>query len=85
MSDAPTVAGYAQVPSNDQDRCPVSGLRRAMIRKLLPTWRKHSVHPVRVLDLRDPGAKRGIQLYNKSDLLRMLDYEAEQQAEKAAS
>lgn len=79
MSDTPAIAGYLQIPSNDKDRCPICGLRRAMIRKLLPKWKRHAVHPVRVLDLRDEGAKRGIQLYNKEDLLRVLNYEAEQQ------
>lgn len=68
------------MPTNDKDRCPVSGLRRGMLRQMLEQWIKHPVVPVRTVYLGKPSAKRGVTLYNKTDLLALLDYEAEQQA-----
>lgn len=75
------VPGYAQLPSKNEDRCPVSGLKRASFLRYFPKWRRHPVCKVRVLELKaDEGAKRCITLYNKDDLYRLLNYEAEQQA-----
>lgn len=82
-NETPAVAGYAQIPTG-KERCPVSGLKGGMIRLRLPHWKKHPRHPVRIVDLREPGAKRGITLYNKEDLLALLDYEAERQMSRKA-
>ena len=77
----PEVVGYAQLPSKNEDRCPVSGLKRGTFLKKFKEWRKHPVCKVPVVELRESeSASRCITLYNKGDLLRLLNYEAEQQA-----
>jgi len=80
MSEPVQIPGFAQFPSNDKTRCPVSGMKRGSLRKYLEQWEHHDVHPVRVLRLKDSAsAKRSIVLYNKDDVYKLLNYEAEQQ------
>ena len=72
------VPGFVQFPSKPDDRCPISGLKRATLRKYLQVWRTHPVHPVRILNLKEhPTAKRSVVLYNGDDLLHLLNYMAE--------
>lgn len=81
-ADEVVIPGFAQMPSNDTDRCSVCGLRRGMLRQMLGQWIEHPVVPVRTVYLGKPGAKRSITLYNKDDLYRLLNYEAEQQQQQ---
>lgn len=77
--DYPEITGYAQFPAKEEQRCPISGLKRATLRKYLNRWKNHEVHPVRVLHLKQHAkAKRSLLLYNKADLYDLLNYEAEQ-------
>lgn len=79
MSATPQVVGYAQTPAT-KERCPISGLKRSTFLTKLEQWKKHPVFPVHTIYMKDEGKSKGITLYNKSDLLNLLDYEAGKQS-----
>lgn len=79
------IPGYAQVPSKPDQRCPVSGLKRATFLKYFSRWRNHPEVSVRVLHLKESStAKKGVTLYHKGDLMKLLNHEAEKQMKEAS-
>lgn len=71
---------YAALPINTKGAvCPHTGLRHAHLSKLLKPGGQASAH-VRVVVLREPGARHGKTLFHVGDFLRWLDYLASSQA-----
>lgn len=71
---------YAALPSNAKGiTCPHTGLRHAHLAKLLKPGGL-AANRVRVVTLREPGARHGKTLFHLGDMLRWLDELAAQQA-----
>ena len=64
---------YACLPPNTKaSMCPHTGLRHAHLAKLLKPGGMAAAH-VRVVTLREPGARRGKTLFHLGDMLQWLD------------
>lgn len=64
---------YVALPKNvGSATCPHTGLRHAHLAKLLKPGGLAAAH-VRVVALREPGARHGKTLYHVGDMLRWLD------------
>ena len=75
---------YAALPLNTKNAfCPHTGLRHAHLAKLLKPGGLAAGY-VRVVALKEPGARHGKTLFHVGDMLRWLDYLASVQAAHAA-
>lgn len=73
---------YAALPINAKGAvCPHTGLRHAHLSKLLKPGGLAAAF-VRVVSLKEPGARRGKTLFHVGDMLRWLDYLASVQSEQ---
>ena len=68
---------YAPIPPNGK-LCPHTGLRHTHLYTMLAAGGTARPH-VRVVNLREPGAKKGKTLFHVGDFLRLLDRLAAQQ------
>jgi hypothetical protein len=75
---------YAALPVNTKGIvCPHTGLRHAHLAKLLKPGGMAAAY-VRVVKLREPGAKQGKTLFHIGDMLKWLDDLAAQQASEGS-
>jgi hypothetical protein len=76
---------YAALPINAKNAvCPHTGLRHAHLAKLLKPGGQAAGY-VRVVSLKEPGARHGKTLFHVGDMLRWLDYLASVQSEQRAN
>ena len=73
---------YAPIPPNGK-LCPHTGLRHTHLYTMLAAGGTARPH-VRVVNLREPGAKKGKTLFHVGDFLRLLDRLAAQQGAGAS-
>jgi hypothetical protein len=68
---------YRAIPRNGEI-CPFSGLKHARLYKLLSEGGNARAH-VRVVQLKEPGAAKGVTLFHVGDLMQFLDRLAAEQ------
>ena len=76
-SDQTYPVGYAPIPANGKTCC-YTGLKHAHLYKLL-TKSGAATPYVRVAQIRQPGAPKGVTLFNIGDMLRYIDWLAASQ------
>jgi hypothetical protein len=69
---------YRAIPPN-AEICPFSGLKHARMYKLLSEGGTARAH-VRVVQLKEPGAAKGVTLFHVGDLMQFLDRLAAEQS-----